>query len=143
MTENVKNIILRHRHILLSEDIRTNYNLIEHEIISAATLPELDEAYTRKIHNFKTVSELYKWSSSINYLNNIRTPMIFINAKDDPIVPEALLEPIKKLSGNLTVQLVTFYLFVLLVIVFMCNSPEIVNSNIKFTINFVNLQDYV
>lgn len=100
MTENVKNIILRHRHILLSEEIRTSRNLIEHEIISAATLPELDEAYTRRIHNFNTVSDLYKWSSSVNYLNNIVTPMVFINARDDPLVPEQLLEPIKKMSGN-------------------------------------------
>lgn len=99
MTENVKNIILRHRQMLLSEDIKNQHCLVEHEIISAATLPELDEAYTRRIHNFKTVSELYKWSSSINYLKNIRSPMIFINARDDPIVPEALLEPIKKTAG--------------------------------------------
>lgn len=100
MTENVKNIIIRHRQILLCDEVKTQHNLVEHEIISAATLPELDEAYTRRIHNFKTVSELYKWSSSINYLQNIQTPMIFINARDDPIVPDALLEPIKKISSD-------------------------------------------
>ncbi|KAJ8981817.1 hypothetical protein NQ317_007403 [Molorchus minor] len=98
MTENLKNIILRHRSILLSEEVKKRHNLTEHEIISAATLPELDEAYTRRVHEFNTISELYKWSSSINYLDNISLPMVFINAKDDPIVPEPLLEPIKKLA---------------------------------------------
>lgn len=48
------------------------------------------------MHNFRSVKELYKWSSSLFYLDNITTPMVFINALDDPIVPEMLLEPIKE-----------------------------------------------
>lgn len=99
MTENMKNIILRHRNILLTEEVKNRYKLNEHEIISAATLPELDDAYTRKVHNFNTITELYAWSSSINYLANLHTPMVFINAKDDPIIPEPLLEPIKRFVG--------------------------------------------
>lgn len=79
--------------------MKNRYKLNEHEIISAATLPELDDAYTKKTHNFQTISELYAWSSSINYLNNINSPMIFINAKDDPIVPEPLLKPIQEFAS--------------------------------------------
>ncbi|XP_034941848.1 abhydrolase domain-containing protein 2 [Chelonus insularis] len=100
MTESVKNIILKHKNVLLSDDVKQKYNLNEREIISAATLPELDEAYTRRVHNFRSVTELYKWSSSINYLHNIKTPIVFINAFDDPIVPEVLLEPIKKYTAS-------------------------------------------
>jgi len=100
MTENMKNIILRNKHILLSEDLKMRHKLKEHKILSAATLPELDDAYTKRVHNFKTISELYTWSSSINYLPNINIPMIFINALDDPIVPEQLLDPIKKFAGG-------------------------------------------
>lgn len=95
MTENVKNIILKHRQILLSDDVKSRFGLNEREIIAAATLPELDEAYTRRVHNFPSTHDLYKWSSSLNYLDNIEKPMIFINAKDDPLVPEELLGPIK------------------------------------------------
>ncbi|XP_034128968.1 abhydrolase domain-containing protein 2 isoform X1 [Drosophila guanche] len=96
MTENVKSIILRHRHILLSDEVKTRHNLIEREIIAAATLPELDEAYTRKVYNFASTQELYKWSSSLFYFDTIEKPMIFINAKDDPLIPEDLLLPIKE-----------------------------------------------
>lgn len=96
LTENVKSIILKHRHILLSDDVKARFKLNEREIVAAATLPELDEAYTRKVHNFNSVQEMYKWSSSINYLENITTPIIFINAKDDPLVPDILLDPIKE-----------------------------------------------
>lgn len=100
LTENVKNIILKHRHVLLGEEVKKKFNLNEREIVAAATLPELDEAYTRRVHNFKNVSEMYTWSSSINYLQNITKPTIFINAKDDPLVPEQLLLPIRDFARN-------------------------------------------
>ncbi|GBP07332.1 Retrovirus-related Pol polyprotein from transposon TNT 1-94 [Eumeta japonica] len=76
------------------------HNLIEREIIAAATLPELDEAYTRRVHNFPSTTDLYRWSSSLHYLEHIDKPMIFINAKDDPIVPEDLLSPIKNFAAS-------------------------------------------
>ncbi|XP_017885127.1 abhydrolase domain-containing protein 2 isoform X2 [Ceratina calcarata] len=95
MSESVKSIILKHKNILLSEEVKQRYNLNERDIISAATLPELDEAYTRKVHNFRSVKEMYKWSSSLFYLDNIAAPMVFINALDDPLVPDKLLEPIR------------------------------------------------
>ncbi|XP_058798441.1 abhydrolase domain-containing protein 2 [Phymastichus coffea] len=98
MTESVKNIILRHKSVLLSEDVKQRYNLNEKDIVSAATLPELDEAYTRRVHKFKSVKELYEWSSCAFYLTNIAAPMVFINAVDDPIVPDKLLSPIKELA---------------------------------------------
>ncbi|KAI4490869.1 PREDICTED: abhydrolase domain-containing protein 2 [Polistes canadensis] len=100
MTESVKNIILKHKHVLLSEEVKQKYSLNERDIISAATLPELDEAYTRRVHQFRSVQEMYKWSSSINYLDNICTPMVFINSVDDPIVPDSLLKPIKEYAAT-------------------------------------------
>ncbi|XP_024935699.1 abhydrolase domain-containing protein 2 isoform X2 [Cephus cinctus] len=100
MTESVKNIILKQKSVLLSEDVKQRYSLNERDIISAATLPELDDAYTRKVHNFRSVKELYKWSSCEFYLENITTPMVFINALDDPIVPEQLLRPIKDFASS-------------------------------------------
>lgn len=107
MTENMKTIIMKHRHVLLSEEVKTRYSLNEREIISAATLPELDEAYTRRVHNFDTANDMYRWSSSLNYLDNIEKPMIFINAKDDPLVPEHLISPIRDYASG-------YFFFILL-----------------------------
>ncbi|CAB0010326.1 unnamed protein product [Nesidiocoris tenuis] len=95
ITEAVKALILRHRKILLSEPTKQKYQLNEKDIVSAATLPELDEAYTRKVHNFKSVTEFYQWTSSINYLSQIQVPQLFLNALDDPLIPEPLLVPIR------------------------------------------------
>ena len=49
MSESVKNIILRHKNVLLSEEVKQRYNLNEKDIVSAATLLELDNAYTKKV----------------------------------------------------------------------------------------------
>lgn len=100
LTENVKSIIMKHRNVLLSDEIKRRFNLNEREIAKAATLLELDAAYTCKIQNFPNVTDLYKWSSCINYLSNINRPIIFINSLDDPLVPEVLLEPIRKFSES-------------------------------------------
>lgn len=47
MTENMKRVLMAHHHLVLHEDIKARYQLCERTIMSAATLPEFDEAYTR------------------------------------------------------------------------------------------------
>lgn len=47
VTEAMKSIILKHRRILLNDETRTRFNINERDVIAAATLPELDDAYTR------------------------------------------------------------------------------------------------
>ncbi|KAK2724793.1 abhydrolase domain-containing protein 2-like [Artemia franciscana] len=100
MTERMKRVIMAHQAQVLCDDTKTKFLLSERLIFSAATLPELDEAYTRRVHGFDSVTALYTSSSCITYLNGIRVPMVFINSLDDPIVPEPLLEPVKKFVEN-------------------------------------------
>lgn len=47
MTENVKRIIMRQRSMLFTDETRKRYQLDERKVLVAATIPELDEAYTR------------------------------------------------------------------------------------------------
>lgn len=49
MTDNYRNIITRHKRMLLSPEIKTKYSLDEKMIVSAGTLPDLDEAYSRYV----------------------------------------------------------------------------------------------
>lgn len=88
MTENVKQIIRKHKHVLLSEDVKKKYDISESEVQYALTLPDLDEVYTRKIHNFPSVNDLYEYSSSLNYLQYIKKVRFIIHSKDDPFIPE-------------------------------------------------------
>lgn len=96
MTENMKAIIRRWTSALFTEEVKTKLALTERQVFQAATLQELDDVYTRKLAGFESVSEFYRHMSSYHHLPNVKLPMVFINALDDPIVPPPLLEIIRK-----------------------------------------------
>ncbi|KAK4324051.1 hypothetical protein Pmani_005300 [Petrolisthes manimaculis] len=101
MTENMRSVILKHKEQLLTEEVKRRHNVDERRVLSAATLPELDEVYTRRISGFRSVEELYRNDSSVHYLPNITVPMIFINARDDPLVhPDMLSIPQEFVKKN-------------------------------------------
>ncbi|XP_042223425.1 abhydrolase domain-containing protein 2-like isoform X2 [Homarus americanus] len=94
MTENMRSVIIKHKEALLTEEVKRKHNIDERRVMSAATLPELDEVYTRRIYGFRSVEELYRNDSSANYLHNVHVPIVFINARDDPLVhPDMLSIP--------------------------------------------------
>ena len=49
MTENMKRVLMTHQQFVLHEDVKARYQLCERTILSAATLPEFDDAYTRYV----------------------------------------------------------------------------------------------
>lgn len=100
ITEAMKGIVLRNRGILLSEEAKKKFDLNEKDIINATTLPELDDAYTRKVYNYKSLTDMYRWSSSCHYVKTIEIPMIYINALDDPLVPEELIIPMREFANE-------------------------------------------
>lgn len=69
----------------------------EARLWKASNIQEIDEYYTRRVMGFKTVQDLHEWSSCAAMMNRIPSlPMLFINAKDDPIVSVQLHKfPIK------------------------------------------------
>jgi abhydrolase domain-containing protein 2 len=95
MTENMRSILRRWQRQLFTEEVKREYDINERAIWSAATLVELDEAYTRKITGYSSLDEFYKGSSCISVWDRIKIPMVFINAVDDPIVPAALLPSVR------------------------------------------------
>lgn len=47
--------------------------------------------FNRRIFGFRSVEELYRNDSSASYMHNIHIPIVFINARDDPLVHPDLL----------------------------------------------------
>ena len=92
MTQNMKQILKQHEPSVLNDQVKSRYMLCEREIFSATNLIEFDEAYTRRVANYDNYQELYKDLSSCQVMDNISLPIVFINALDDPIVPQFLLQ---------------------------------------------------
>lgn len=77
MTENMKRVLIAHRQCVLHEEVKNRFQLCERTILSAATLPEFDEAYTRQDYNF--------FHSTIIHYTSIRFYPVQGNSKRSPI----------------------------------------------------------
>ena len=49
---------------------------------------------------YASLDEMYKKSSCVSYWDNIKVPMVFVNAVDDPIVPPSLLRIVRTAAGE-------------------------------------------
>lgn len=68
MTENMKRVLMAHQQLVLTEEVKTRYQLCERSIFSAASLPEFDEAYTRYLRQFiKFNNHLKKIVKTVTY----------------------------------------------------------------------------
>ncbi|KAJ2375566.1 medium-chain fatty acid ethyl ester synthase/esterase 2 [Coemansia sp. RSA 2607] len=54
-------------------------------IHKARNIDEFNEAYTARVFGYESAEQLNISGSSVHYLKHIRTPMLFINALDDPM----------------------------------------------------------
>jgi len=100
MTEAVKSVIRRWQRVLFTDEVKRKTGVNERQVLNAATLNELDDLYTRRLAGFNNLSDFYTAMSCSNHLRNIRVPMVFINARDDPIVPPPLLEIVRDAALN-------------------------------------------
>ena len=71
----------------------------ESEIKSIRTLLDFDNVYTSKAHGFDDANQYYEKSSSLQFLHNIKTPTLIINALNDSFLsPECY--PVKEAKEN-------------------------------------------
>lgn len=79
----LRNILKKHS--LLFEDIGHKYNIPL--AANAKTVREFDDGLTRVSFGFKSVDEYYSNSSSSDSIRDVRTPLLCIQAANDPIAP--------------------------------------------------------
>lgn len=85
-------------HLKLKQNLFSDKLTLE-EVNSIKTLLDFDNVYTSKAHGFKDALEYYEKSSSLQYLSNIKTPSLIINALNDSFLsPECY--PVKEAKQN-------------------------------------------
>lgn len=62
----------------------------------ARTFRELDDAAVAPIHGFADADDYYARSSSIDYLDRIRVPVLLLSAADDPFLPARVLPEVER-----------------------------------------------
>ncbi|TKY67908.1 Embryogenesis-associated protein EMB8 [Spatholobus suberectus] len=73
------------KHALLFEDLGREYNIPM--AANAKSVREFDDGLTRVSFGFKSVDEYYSNSSSSDSIKHVKTPLLCIQAANDPIAP--------------------------------------------------------
>jgi predicted alpha/beta-fold hydrolase len=63
-----------------------------------------DDLYTAPIHGFVSADDYYRRSSAKQYLGNIGTPTLIVQALDDPFMTEEILPGSSELSKAITLE---------------------------------------
>uniref|UniRef100_A0A8C5MJ14 Monoacylglycerol lipase ABHD2 n=1 Tax=Leptobrachium leishanense TaxID=445787 RepID=A0A8C5MJ14_9ANUR len=103
MADNMKKIILSHRHSLFGDSSKVHQVLEASDLsllYTSTSLMQIDEAVMRKFHGYKSLQEYYEAESCVRYLQNICVPLLLVNSVDDPLVHESLLSIPKSLAGK-------------------------------------------
>jgi predicted alpha/beta-fold hydrolase len=67
----------------------------------ARSLYEFDDCVTAPIHGFRDAHDYYTQSSSIRWIDRIRTPTLLLSARDDPFIPPEVLDDVARIAdGN-------------------------------------------
>lgn len=76
------------------------------DIKKVVTLKDFDDVYTSRAHGFKDALDYYQKSSCLQFLPNIKTPTLIVNAKNDSFIgPECF--PHKEATKNSNLYLET------------------------------------
>lgn len=79
-------------------------SISDNEFASIKTLLDFDDVYTSKAHGFEDALDYYEKCSSLQYLANIKTPTLIINALNDSFLsPECY--PVKEAKNNQSLYL--------------------------------------
>ena len=68
-------------------------------VLRARTFYEFDDSATGPLHGFTGADDYYTRSSSIRFLDRITTPVLALNAEDDPFLPPEVLPRAKALAS--------------------------------------------
>ncbi|GMR53233.1 hypothetical protein PMAYCL1PPCAC_23428, partial [Pristionchus mayeri] len=94
ITENMKRLLRRNYEQAIAPHVEKGI-LDEQRLWSATSIVALDEVYNRRVNGFDSLDSFYQWCSCLPLLDQLKVPMIFFNAQDDPIIPRSLWEPVK------------------------------------------------
>ncbi|MEJ2142369.1 MAG: hydrolase [Gammaproteobacteria bacterium] len=110
LQHGLSRIYLKHLLDRLHEGIRLKYDagLFPHnykKAMNSKTFWEFDEYATAPLHGFEGADDYYAKCSSKFYLENVHTPTLIIQAKDDPFITADALPSKNTFSSAITLEL--------------------------------------
>jgi uncharacterized protein len=79
--------------------------LIDIERVRASRdLRQFDDAFTAPLHGFRDVMHYWRSASSFPWLQSVATPLLALNARNDPFVPAGSLPGAADVSGHVVLE---------------------------------------
>jgi len=85
-------------------DYQTLIGLSVKQAKSISSIEQFDDLYTAKIHGFANAKDYYQRSSARQYLNQIETETLIIQALDDPFMTSAVLPVAERLPDSVILE---------------------------------------
>ncbi|KAF9762907.1 Protein ABHD1 [Nosema granulosis] len=89
------NRILAHnffRYLRRNKEIFEKAGLDFKEIAKCTNIRDIDNIITKRVFSFEDISRYYKDESCVQHIKNIKIPFLILNSKDDPIIPESVID---------------------------------------------------
>ena len=67
-------------------------------LVRIRTMYEFDDAVTAPVHGFRDADHYYSSSSSLGWIDRISIPTLLLNARDDPFLPRAVLDDVRRVA---------------------------------------------
>ncbi|MFN2601255.1 MAG: hydrolase [Gemmatimonadaceae bacterium] len=67
-------------------------------LMRIGTMYEFDDAVTAPVHGFRDADDYYSSSSSLAWIDRISIPTLLLNARDDPFLPKAVLDDVRRVA---------------------------------------------
>ncbi|XP_067936020.1 abhydrolase domain-containing protein 2-like [Watersipora subatra] len=84
----VKKILHNFQDVVLTEEVLKRYGLkSREEVLEQSSLTTVDSMFLSKLAGYGSVEEYYRCSSSSVYIPEISIPILYINSRDDPLIP--------------------------------------------------------
>ena len=72
----------------------------EADLGTLRTMWDFDNVITAPVHGFRDATDYYHRSSSLHWLDRIRTPTLLVSAADDPFLPREVLDEVRAAAGS-------------------------------------------
>ncbi|KAJ2157407.1 hypothetical protein GGF46_004531 [Coemansia sp. RSA 552] len=95
LTRSLVAVFTDNRNVIMAGDVALDAGAI----VASRNIHEFNEAYTAKVFGYTSARELNASGSCVRYLQDIRVPMLFINALDDPMCYRQTI-PFAEIEGN-------------------------------------------
>ena len=94
MAQGLQKLFKRHSHFLLQHE-----GVSKDNVAQATSLRQFDDAFTAKAFGFDCAESYYVEASSASKLPSVKTDLIILNAKDDPVALDSVI-PYQQAKGN-------------------------------------------